>query len=129
VEVVVTVSSALPTLPFDQPHPLETAPLLRVLQAEGPVHRVRTAVGDPAWLVTGYAEVRQLLGDDRLGMSHPDPDRAARVNDSALFGGRPQGNYDTEHADRARAGSGDRFRRRRPRRPPRRPPPAMRNGT
>jgi cytochrome P450 len=102
VEVVVTVSSTLPTLPFDQPHPLETAPLLRVLQAEGPVHRVRTAVGDPAWLVTGYAEVRQLLGDDRLGMSHPDPDRAARVNDSALFGGRPQGNHDTEHADRAR---------------------------
>jgi pentalenolactone synthase len=53
-------------------------------------------------LVTGYEQVRQLLGDDRLGMSHPDPDNAARVSDSALFGGRPQGNYDTEHADRAR---------------------------
>jgi cytochrome P450 len=63
---------------------------------------VRTAVGDEAWLITGFAQVRQLLGDDRLGMSHPDPDKAARVSDSALFGGRPQGNYATEHADRAR---------------------------
>jgi pentalenolactone synthase len=98
----VTISTSLPALPFEQPHPLQTAPLLRALQAGGPIHRVRTAVGDPAWLVTGYTEVRQLLGDDRLGMSHPDPDRAARANDSALFGGRPQGNYDTEHTDRAR---------------------------
>jgi cytochrome P450 len=35
-------------------------------------------------------------------MSHPDPDNAARASDSALFGGRPQGNHETEHADRAR---------------------------
>jgi pentalenolactone synthase len=75
---------------------------LRALAATGSVHRVRTAVGDPAWLVTGYDEVRQLLADERLGMAHPDPDNAARANDSALFGGRPPGNFDTEHADRAR---------------------------
>jgi cytochrome P450 len=98
----VATSTHLPALPFAQPRPLEVAPLLRALQADGPVHRVRTAVGDVAWLVTGYEEVRQLLADDRLGMSHPDPDNAARANDSALFGGRPQGNYETEHADRAR---------------------------
>jgi cytochrome P450 len=71
------------------------------LQQEGVVHRVRTAVGDQAWLVTGYEEVRRLLADERLGRSHPDPARAARQGESVLFGG-PMGNYDTEQADNAR---------------------------
>lgn len=88
-------------LPFEQAHPLEMAPLLRQLQREGVIHRVRTAVGDGAWLVTGYEEVRRLLADERLGRSHPDPASAARMGESALFGG-PMGNYDTEQADMAR---------------------------
>src|SRR6266480_115746 len=88
-------------LPFDQAHPLDVAPLLRQLQQDGVVHQVRTAVGDQAWLVTGHEEVRRLLADDRLGRSHPDPDRAARLGQSVLFGG-PMGNYDTEQADNAR---------------------------
>jgi cytochrome P450 len=88
-------------LPFEQPYPLQAAPLLRQLQAVGPVHRIRTAVGDEAWLVTGYEQVRGLLDDDRLGRSHPDPDNAARTGESALFGG-PLGDFETEHADHAR---------------------------
>ena len=88
-------------LPFDQTHPLAVAPLLSKLQREGVIHRVRTRVGDEAWLVTGYEEVRRLLSDDRLGRSHPDPAKAARMGESALFGG-PMGNFDTEHADMAR---------------------------
>ena len=88
-------------LPFEQAHPLQPPPELRALQAQGPVHRVRTATGDPAWLITGYQEVRRLLDDPRLGRSHPDPDRAARTGESALFGG-PLGDYDTEDADHAR---------------------------
>lgn len=88
-------------LPFRQTNPLQAPPELRALQARGPVHRVRTATGDPAWLVTGYQEVRRLLDDPRLGRSHPDPDHAARTGESALFGG-PLGNYDTEDADHAR---------------------------
>ena len=88
-------------LPFDQAHPLDVAPLLRQLQQDGVVHQVRTAVGDQAWLVTGHEEVRRLLADDRLGRSHPDPDRAARLGQSVLFGG-PMGNYDTEQADNTR---------------------------
>lgn len=87
-------------LPFEQAHPLEAAPLLRQLQQDGVVHRVRTAVGDEAWMVTGYQEVRRLLTDDRLGTSHPDPARAARPGRSLLGG--PRGNYDTEQADNAR---------------------------
>lgn len=88
-------------LPFDQPHPIQVAPLLRELQARGPIHRIITAVGDEAWLVTGYEQVRSLLDDDRLGRSHPDPARAARTGESALFGG-PMGDFETEHADHAR---------------------------
>jgi cytochrome P450 len=88
-------------LPFEQPFPLQVAPLLRRLQTAGPVHRIRTAVGDEAWLVTGYDEVRRLLDDDRLGRSHPDPAHAARTGESALFGG-PLGDFETEHADHAR---------------------------
>ncbi|WP_307167327.1 cytochrome P450 [Streptomyces rishiriensis] len=59
------------------------------------MHRVRTAVGDPAWLVTGYQEIRQLLGDPRLGRSHHDPDNAARSGASELLDG-PRGDYETE---------------------------------
>lgn len=88
-------------LPFEQSHPLEVAPALRRLQTEGSVHRIRTRVGDDAWLVTGYEQVRGLLDDDRLGRAHPDPDHAARSGESALFGG-PLGNYATEQTDHAR---------------------------
>jgi cytochrome P450 len=88
-------------LPFEQAHPLAPAPGLRALQARGPVHRVRTATGDPAWLVTGYQEARRLLADPRLGRSHPSPASAARTGESVLFGG-PLGNYDTEDADHTR---------------------------
>lgn len=88
-------------LPFDQANPLDTAPLLRELQAKGVVHRVRTRTGDPAWLVTGYEEVRSLLADERLGRSHPNPEAAARQGES-VFNGAPRGNYETEQADHAR---------------------------
>ena len=67
----------------------------------GTVHRVRTPVGDEAWLVTEYGQVRRLLDDDRLGRSHPEPASAARTGESALFGG-PLGNFETEAADHAR---------------------------
>jgi cytochrome P450 len=88
-------------LPFRQSHPFQLAPTTRELQSKGGVHRVRTAVGHEAWLVTGYNQVRGLFDDDRLGRSHPRPEAAARTGESALFGG-PVGNYDTEAADHAR---------------------------
>jgi pentalenolactone synthase len=93
--------TALAQLPFGQARPLQAAPRLRALQAQGPVHKVRTATGDQAWLVTGYEQVRRLLADPRLGRSHPDPASAARTGESVLFGG-PLGDYETEEADHTR---------------------------
>src|SRR5215472_15843814 len=98
-EDIMNVSS-LPTLPFAQSGPLSVAPLLRALQAERPISRVRTPVGDEAWLVTRYSEVKELLADPRLGRSHPDPEHAPRFSDSILFGG-PMESYETEQADHA----------------------------
>ena len=95
-----TDTNPLPALPFEQSSPLAVPPLLRILQAERPITRVRTPVGDEAWLVTRYAEVKQLLGDSRLGRSHPDPEHAPRISDSILFGG-PMERYETEQADHA----------------------------
>jgi cytochrome P450 len=61
----------------------------------------KTATGDPAWLVTEHDRVRDLLSDERLGRSHPAPENAARVGQSAIFGG-PMGNFETEPTDHAR---------------------------
>lgn len=88
-------------LPFAQPHPLQAGAELRALRADGPIHRVRTVVGDDAWLVTGYAEVRALMDDDRLGRSHRTPETAPRSRASALFGG-PIGDFDDEPAGHER---------------------------
>jgi pentalenolactone synthase len=88
-------------LPLDQPHLLQAPPALRALQADGPIHRVRTPVGDPGWLVTNYEEIRQLFGDHDLGRAHPEPEHAARTGNSALFGG-PLGDFETEAQDHAR---------------------------
>jgi cytochrome P450 len=88
-------------LPFVQPHPLEPPPELCALQSAGAIHRIRTQVGDEAWLVTGYSQVRRLMDAEVLGRSHRDPANAARSRTSALFGG-PVGEFDTEVADHTR---------------------------
>jgi pentalenolactone synthase len=64
------------------------------------VRRVTTPAGDPAWLVSGYHTVKQLLNDPRLGRSHPDPERAPRYTEAAIFG-QPVGSPDTEQAEHA----------------------------
>jgi cytochrome P450 len=64
------------------------------------VRRITTPAGDPAWLVTSYQDVKQLLNDPRLGRSHADPGRAPRFVNSAIFGG-PMGSPETEHAEHA----------------------------
>ena len=74
---------------------------MQALRTAGPIHRVRTPVGDDAWLVTGYAQVRELMDDDRLGRSHRSPETAPRSRASAFFGG-PIGDFDAEPAGHTR---------------------------
>jgi cytochrome P450 len=88
-------------LPLPRPNVLDLAPLYEVLRREMPIAPVTTPAGDPAWLVTRFDEIRDLLGDKRLGRSHPEPERASRITTAAVQEG-PTGNYDTEEADHAR---------------------------
>ena len=96
-----TPTDELPALPFERPDVLDVPPVLRHLQAEHPICRVRTPAGDPAWLVTRYDDVRALFADARLGRSHPDPGRAPRYSNSALLGA-PMVSRDAEQAEQAR---------------------------
>ena len=91
----------VPQLPFERAHPVQLAAELRELQAAGAIHRVRTEVGDPAWLVTSHADVQRLYDDDRLGLAHPHPETAARMHESTMFG-RATPNFATEQSDHAR---------------------------
>jgi cytochrome P450 monooxygenase len=75
----------LPVLGSEPPLVGRSYPLLRRLQDRQPVCKVRTHAGDEAWIVTRYAEVKQLLLDERLGRSHPDPPNMPRYYDSALL--------------------------------------------
>ncbi|MFI6095862.1 cytochrome P450 [Lentzea sp. NPDC051213] len=88
-------------LPLPRPNVLDLAPLYEVLRREAPIAAVTTPVGDPAWLVTRFEEVRLLLGDKRFGRSHPEPERASRLSSAAVLDG-PTGEYETEEADHAR---------------------------
>ncbi|MBP2194444.1 cytochrome P450 [Nocardia goodfellowii] len=51
---------------FDSGFAADPWPTLDRLRRAGGVHRVRTPDGPPAWLVTGYADVRAVLLDTRL---------------------------------------------------------------
>ncbi|MCK2213234.1 cytochrome P450 [Actinomadura sp. ATCC 31491] len=93
--------STLPVIPFARGDLLEMPAAYRELRAEEGVARVRTRTGDEVWLVSGYEDARRLFTDPRLGRSHPEPDRAARLSASALLGG-PQGEPGTEKADHDR---------------------------
>lgn len=62
----------------DLPFELRMCPHLRPRREEPAVRRVRTPAGDEGWLVSGFAEVRELLNDDRLGRSHPVPEERAQ---------------------------------------------------
>ncbi|WUI01401.1 cytochrome P450 [Spirillospora sp. NBC_00431] len=89
-----------PQLPFEQTHPLQMSPTARALQRAAPIHKVHTQVGDEAWYVARYADVRRLLDDRRLGRTHPDPANAPRAGKSVLLGDA-MGNFATEMSDHA----------------------------
>ncbi|WP_103356022.1 cytochrome P450 [Amycolatopsis sp. CA-128772] len=90
-----------PRLPFDRPAVLDIGSLWAELRARHPITPVVTPAGDPAWLVTGYAEAKTLFNDPRLGRSHREPETAARISNSGFNGG-PVGEFDAEPAFNAR---------------------------
>jgi pentalenolactone synthase len=95
------LDTALPQLPFPTPDPLGLAPALAPLREHTPITRVRTRTGDEAWLVTAHEQVRSLLADPRLGRSHPEPEKAARLHDGMLLGG-PSGDPENEQESHQR---------------------------
>jgi cytochrome P450 monooxygenase len=78
-------TEAMPSLESQRPVVGRLNSLMRDLREVGPVAKVRTMTGDEAWLVTRYAELKQLLADDRLGMSHHDSANRPRYLDNPLF--------------------------------------------
>jgi cytochrome P450 len=83
---------ARPKMPFARPDVLHLSPLYAQLRREeGPIAKVASFAGDPAWLVTGYEEARIAFSDRRFGFFiHDDPEHAPRASDSILHG-RPIG--------------------------------------
>ncbi|MDQ4020151.1 MAG: cytochrome P450 [Actinomycetota bacterium] len=54
------------TNPFTATGPGERHVVYAALAAGGPVHRITLPTGEPAWLITGYDEVRHTLRDPRV---------------------------------------------------------------
>lgn len=90
-----------PRLPFDRPNALDAPRLYEELRHQGPLVRVITPAGDPAWMVTTFEATRVVLADRRFGRSHPNPEQAARITRAALMDG-PNGDFETEEHDHRR---------------------------
>ena len=97
--------------PFDPP------PLLRALQSETPVTRVRLWDSSTPWLITGYHEERTLLADPQISNDttlphypHPTPSGKELGKQSRTFINMDDPEPVAPHADRAvfhQAGGGD----------------------
>lgn len=57
--------------PFARDSIIDPAPALTRLREGGPIHRVATADGSQAWLVTRYADVRVVLSHPAFGTQYP----------------------------------------------------------
>jgi cytochrome P450 monooxygenase len=79
------VADDLPALRYEHPSLGRLTPQLLSLRERGPVTKVRTPAGDEAWLVTRYAEMKELLLDNRLVRTHPDPASGPRYADNPLL--------------------------------------------
>lgn len=61
-----TEAGTTTTDPFTATGPGQRCRAYAELARTGPVHRITLPTGTPAWLVTGHAEVRQVLTDPRV---------------------------------------------------------------
>lgn len=78
-ETTPSASNEVIAFPFSAATPWEPAAEFSRLRAERPVARVRLPSGDQAWLVTGYAENKQVLGDPRFSRAAATAPGAPRL--------------------------------------------------
>jgi nocardicin N-oxygenase len=72
-----TVPGTPPNYPFGPVRALDLHPRYAELRREEPVSRVTMPFGGEAWLLTGYAEIKQFLADPRFSsLQATDPDTA-----------------------------------------------------
>lgn len=72
--------------PFGDQTSLEPHEIYRRLRAEEPVSRVKLRYGEPAWLITRYADVRTVLADPRFSRAEAlrhDPPRTSEWTETA----------------------------------------------
>ncbi|MFJ6216217.1 cytochrome P450 [Streptomyces sp. NPDC092296] len=94
-DTVTTETVEAPDFPMTRGCPYHPPAGYESLRSKGPLARVRLYDGRPAWVVTGYAETRQLLVDPRLSSDRTRPDfpvlvpRMAAAKLTALVGMDP----------------------------------------
>jgi len=73
--------------PFGEPHRMLLDPMYAHVQEHEPLARVQMPYGEPAWLVTRYADVRTVLGDARFSRAfgRDEPRTVPHTNNGGLF--------------------------------------------
>jgi cytochrome P450 len=71
----------VPTLPLVRPSAFAPASGYAELRQQGPVVRVLTPEGEPAWAVVDAATVRQVLSDDRFVIAPPGSPPSGSLHD------------------------------------------------
>lgn len=88
-----TADTAPLSYPFNVPESLELAEEYEHARNRPGLLKVRMTYGEPAWLVTRYAEARFVLGDQRFsraeGVRHDEPRQSEGRRDSGILGMDP----------------------------------------
>ncbi|GAA2606794.1 cytochrome P450 [Streptomyces tubercidicus] len=88
-----TADTAPLSYPFNVPESLELSEEYEQAQNRPGLLKVRMTYGEPAWLVTRYAEARFVLGDQRFsraeGARHDEPRQSEGRRDSGILGMDP----------------------------------------
>ncbi|MFE3548531.1 cytochrome P450 [Streptomyces kronopolitis] len=88
-----TIDTAPLSYPFNIPESLALAEEYEHARNRPGLLKVQMTYGEPAWLVTRYAEARFVLGDQRfsraLGASHDEPRQSEGRRDSGILGMDP----------------------------------------
>ncbi|WP_157121252.1 cytochrome P450 [Nocardia miyunensis] len=77
-------------MPRAAANPFDPPPALRTFQDTGPLRKVRLWNGETAWLVTRYAEQRQLLADPRVSADIGRPGFPHQTRIAPAAEGRPR---------------------------------------